>query len=807
MYRFIFSKTFRTGIIIGIVGALLAGIFFVSLIRGLPSVETIATAQVKESTRIYDRTGTTLLYELYRGERRTRIPLPDIPKTVREATISIEDKDFYSHEAISIRGIIRALIANISRGSIVQGGSTITQQLARTMFLSTNRNLIRKAKELILAFRIERQYDKDKILELYLNQVPYGGEVYGVESASQTFFKKHAKDLNLAESAVLASLPKGPSYYSPWGSRVEELLARKNLVLDRMENLGYITAQEAERAKKEEVVFAPPQTNITAPHFVNAVTKYLISTYGEEFVRTAGLTVITTLDARLQEAAQTAVAKGAARNEELYDGTNAALVAEDPKTGQILSLVGSRDYFDTENDGNFDVASLGLRQPGSTIKPFAYYTAFLKGYTPDTIVFDVPTDFNTTDNPDAAYAPENFDSIFHGPVPMRRGLGQSMNVPSVKTLYLAGVPEVVKTAQKFGLTTLTEPWRYGLALALGGGEVRLVDLVGAYSVFAADGMRHKQTMILEVRNKEGKVLEKFSDQVSQVGDTQSVRLINDILSDSDLRSGLFRSSLSLTVFPGYDVALKTGTTNDYRDAWAVGYTPSLVVGVWAGNSDNRPMQQRGSSILAAVPIWSEFLNEVISGFPHDSFPQPDPLFIDKPILNGSYIFTYELNGQMYPQLHDTLFYVEKDNPRGPQPINPGRDPQFERWETALQEWAKTNIDHYETYNESVPPGARLVGGTRSGIAIEITSPGQGTFVGSRDSLTVEGSARSSSPIASIEVFLNGAAVAKDVGRFDPPYTFRFTIQNPGLKTQNLLRVSLQTALGETAQEKIIFYEK
>ena len=397
--------------------------------------------------------------------------------------------------------------------------------------------------------------------------------------------------------------------------------------------------------------------------------------------------------------------EGAARNSELYQGRNAALVAQDPKTGQILALVGSKKYdgepepkgckpgVNCQFEGNFNVVSQGLRQPGSAFKPFAYITAFKKGYSPDTIVFDLPTEFSKYNavcpltnisysekntNP-LCFHPENFDQRFRGPVSFRNALAQSINVPSVKILYLAGLENAVKTARDFGITTLTDPGRYGLSLVLGGGEVKLLDMVGAYSVFSQEGVRHPQSLVLEVDDNHGKALEKYLDQGTQVVEPQYARLINNTLSDADARSPLFQNSLGLTVFPDREVALKTGTTNNYKDAWAIGYTPSLVVGVWAGNNDSRPMQRQGGSILAAIPIWNAFLGEAIGNYPVESFNKPDTVPEDKPMLNGEYI--------VQNKVHDILYYVNKNDPVGAFPQNPGDDPQFINWELPVNLWA------------------------------------------------------------------------------------------------------------------------
>jgi len=659
----------------------------------LPNPEEFIDGQITQSTKIYDRAGEVLLYEIHGDQKRTVIPFSDIPQYSKEATLAIEDQNFYHHAAMDWKGTLRALITNLTTGEMSQGGSTITQQLARNTFLTAEKTIQRKIKELILANWIEEKYTKDKILELYLNQIPYGTNAYGIESASQTYFNKSAKDLSLAESATLAAMIQAPSYYSPWGTHMEELINRKNYVLEQMNKLGFIDKQEEESAQKIKLVFASQNIGIIkAPHFVMMVEDYLIQKYGEDIVEKGGLRVITTLDWKLQQIAETAVENGANRNTELYQGKNAALVAQDPKTGQILALVGSKDYFDKSVDGNFNVAVQGLRQPGSSFKPFAYVTAFEKGYSPNTVIFDLPTEFssytdvcqlvniNYNDENPLCFHPQNFDGDFRGPINLRNSLAQSINVASVKILYLAGLNDTIKTAQNFGLTTINDPGRYGLSLVLGGGEVKLIDMVEAYSVFSQEGIKHNQAIILEVDSAKGDILEKYLDQATRVIDQQYPKLVNNILSDIDARAGLFQSSLNLTVFPGRDVALKTGTTNDYKDAWTLGYTPFLTIGVWAGNSDNTPMQKHAGSILAAVPIWSEFMNAALQNYPMEFFNKPDGVQENKPMMNGEYI----INGQV----HEILYYVDKTNPMGPQPLNPEYDSQFWNWELPLKNWRK-----------------------------------------------------------------------------------------------------------------------
>ena len=701
-----------------IFGLLLIGLTLLArMAKELPNPEQFVNRQITQSTKIYDRTGETLLYEIHGEEKRTIIPFEEIPKYAKQAAIAIEDQNFYTHPAFDWRSIIRALFVNLLKGRVVQGGSTITQQLAKNAFLTPERTFSRKLKELILSYWLERRYSKDEIFNLYLNQIPYGANAYGIEAASQTYFNKPAKELSLAEAAILAALPKAPSYYSPWGTHVDELKNRKNYILSQMFELKFIDKEEKIRSQNKELKFTSPNIgSIKAPHFVMMVREYLNNKYGEETIERGGLKIITTLDWPLQEIAEKAVREGAERNEELYKGKNSALVAQDAKTGQILALVGSRDYFDIENEGNFNVASQGLRQPGSSFKPFAYITAFKKGYSPETVIFDLPTEFDTSNNPLKSYRPENFDQKFRGPVTFRQGLAQSINLPSVKTLYLAGIDDTIKTAQDFGITTLKQRNRYGLSLVLGGCEIKLIEMAGAYSVFSQECIKHKQTLILKIEYSKGIILEIYIDQATRVIEPQFAKLINDILSDQETRKGLFQNSFNLTVFPDREVALKTGTSNDYKDAWAFGYTPSFVVGIWAGNNNNQPMQKHGSSILAAVPIWYNFLNKALINQPFESFNKPEPIFQVKPTLRGEYIIYYKLGDEIFPQIHNILYYVNKDDPTGPEPQNPEQNSQFKNWEEPVLLWIKNNIAEFEQYNKPIPDNAYLIEAPTSTIS-------------------------------------------------------------------------------------------
>lgn len=803
---------------------------FAVISKGLPNPEQFKDRKVIQSTKIYDRTGEILLYEIHGEEKRTVIPFEEIPDYVKKSALAVEDNNFYNHPAFSWRSILRAFLVNLTKGRIAQGGSTITQQLAKNAFLTPERTITRKIKELLVALELEKRYTKDEIFSLYLNQIPYGGNAYGIEAASQTFFHKHAKDLNLAEAVLLASLPKAPSYYSPWGSHLNKLLARKDYFLEQMYSLEYIDEEEKNRAQKTKLEFAPKLTSIKAPHFVLTVQKYLNNKYSEDFVKSSGLKVITTLDWNLQQLAEKSVLEGVKRNQELYQGYNGALVAQSATTGQILAMAGSKDYFaDPEPEGcipgrnchfegNFNVATQGLRQPGSAMKPFIYVTAFQKGYSPETIVFDLPTEF-AANNPDCpltvdfdndhkeCFHPQNFDDFFRGPVSLRDALAQSINVPSVKTLYLAGIDDTLKTARDFGITTLTERSRYGLSLVLGGGEVTLLELVGGYSVFAQEGIKHPQTLILKITDSKNEVLEEYQNNPIQVMNPQYPRLINDILSDVKTRSALFHSSLNLTVFSGHEVALKTGTTNDYRDAWSIGYTPELVVGVWAGNNDNIPMKQRGSSILAAIPMWNAFLKEALKDQPLVTFNKPEPNFSKKAILRGESVVKYKIDNKTYPQIHNILHYLDKDDPRGDWPKNPENSSQFLNWEEPVLSWAESSIPNFSTiYNLPLPPGIKEE--SEDAVlqsTITFLSQKNGDFIKTKN-INVIAQINSHFDIKTIELLFNDVLMDKRTGSFGITFNYQFSLVPKKIELQNSLKIKISDVFGNQTEQEIILFK-
>jgi len=690
-------------------GVILAAIilFWVSTLE-IPDLSTFEERRVLQSTKIYDRTGEILLYDLHQDVKRTIVPFEDISRHIKNATIAIEDDQFYNHHGIELMSILRAVFTNLSQGDLLggQGGSTITQQVIKNSILQREKTLTRKVKEWILSIKIERILSKDEILAIYLNESPYGGTIYGVEEASQSFFGKHAKDVTLAESAYLASLPQLPTFYSPYGNNRESLDQRQNLVLDRMFAKDFITEEEYNEAKAVEVVFEPQAvTGIRAPHFVMFIREQLAEKYGEEALMDRGLRVTTTLDWELQKEAERIVKEKGDINVDRFKADNAGMVATDPKTGDLLVMVGSRDYFSEVIDGNFNI-TLAERQPGSAIKPFIYATAFSKGYLPDTVVFDVKTQFSPACPADSGssaspcYAPNNYNNKFLGPVSLRNALAQSLNIPAVKVLYLAGMRDSLKLASDMGLTTLNDPDRYGLTLVLGGGEVKLIDMTYAYSVFANEGLKAEPRSILKIEDSRGNLVEENQVTTRRVMDKNVAQMISNVLSDNVARTPLWGAN-SLVNFPNRSVASKTGSTNSLRDAWLMGYAPNLAVGTWVGNNNNSPMGG-GLSGLIVTPMWREFMDIALAKLPAESFNQPVINRVGvKPIIRGEYIDTNVLMeilenntpinlASVYANTHNILHYVDRSNPLGPEPINPNSDGQYQNWEYAVQKWKLEN---------------------------------------------------------------------------------------------------------------------
>lgn len=582
----------------------------------LPSPYKLNVRERPLTTQILDRQG-RVLYQIYEGQNRKLVSLDELPPSLIWATIAIEDQHFLSHPGVDPLGILRALKIDLVKNE-TQGGSTITQQLIKNTLLTPERTFSRKLKEVILAFWVEQIYNKKEILQMYFNEAPYGGPAWGIEAASEMYFGKQAKDLNLTESSYLAGLPVSPTEYSPYGTHPEKGEIRQKEVLRRMVEDGYITQAQAQKALEQKLKFQPPLIDIKAPHFVMYIRSLLASKYGERTVAQGGLKVKTTLDLNIQEMAEAIVAEQVGKLSPLRV-TNGAAMVTDAKNGQILAMVGSKNYFD-DNQGNFNV-TLGLRQPGSAIKVVTYATAFKEGFGPGNILLDTPTTFpNPWGKP---YSPVNYDGAFHGPVTIRTALGSSYNVPAVKMLGTVGLPKMLKTAKDMGITTLNKTEDYGLSLTLGGGEVRMVEMMSVYGTLASLGVNFPPQAILEVWDSYGNLLDNHQEAEGKRVLTEEVTyLLTNILTDNNARTPAFGPN-SLLKIDGYEVAVKTGTSDNKRDNWAFGFTPEFVVGAWVGNNDNSPMDPRlTSGITGAAPIWHDLMSNLLVNHPKVAFKQP-----------------------------------------------------------------------------------------------------------------------------------------------------------------------------------------
>jgi len=749
--------------------------------KDLPTPEKLAARKATESTKIFDRDG-NLLYTT--GEkRRTVINADQMPQVIRQATVAIEDKDFYKHHGLNFKGIARAIVADVTSGKRSQGGSTITQQFVKNALLSPKKTFTRKIKEAILSIELEQTKSKDEILTLYLNEIPYGGNVYGVQEASKMFFGKDAKDLTLSEATTLAALPQSPTYYSPYGSHTDALFARKNKVLVNMVEMGYITDKQADEAKSaapnsKDKKFAKRQENIKAPHFVMFVRERLVELYGEQIVNEGGLQVTTTLNSELQNMGQEAIDSGASKLSS-YGASNAALVSVDPKTGQILSMLGSKDYFNTDNDGNVNV-TVADRQPGSSFKPIAYATAFKKQYNPATTLFDVKTDF------DGNYSPDNYDGRTHGAVSARYALANSLNIPAVKMLSLAGIKNTIDTASDLGITTLTDPNRYGLALVLGGGEVKPLEMAGAYATFANGGQRATVTPFMKIQDSSGKTLYEYKDgkNVKSALDPQIAYEITDILSDNDVRRDIFGTSL---VVGDYKVAVKTGTTQEFRDAWTCGTTPTLSTVVWVGNNDNTKMRAGADGSVVAAPIFRNYMQRALSKIGTEDFKRPSGIqevtvekFSNKlPTSNSQQLIKDIFASWQVPTQKDNVNIVVKVNKsngliatdstpaslieeRVYRDIHSER-PDYPNWENPVRAWAAANgfvgkppSGKDDSYDGKMP-------------TVNITSPSNGQSYATGSTVSVSANASASNGVKEV-VFKLGNATSTDKGS---PYTASF----------------------------------
>ncbi|HXS14695.1 MAG TPA: PBP1A family penicillin-binding protein [Candidatus Saccharimonadales bacterium] len=686
----------------GLIGIIIIGVgAFIWFGRDLPQPGKLINNSLAQSTRIYDRNG-TLLYSAYKTQNRIYVKLSDIPANLQHATISIEDKNFYTNSGFSLTGYLRSALDLIIYRKIVSGGSTLTQQLVKNVLLTQQQTFSRKIKELMLSLQVDKLYSKNQILEMYLNDVPYGGANIGVEAASEAYFGKHVKDLDLGQSAFLAGLPQAPSTYDPFGGHTY-YLARTSDVLDAMRQQGYIT-QSQENSAYDEIKNTKftQDMSIRAPHFVMYVLAQLNQMYGEQEVQNGGLQVTTSLDYNIQQSAENAVKTELDKLGKSYHVTNGAVVVRDPKTGDILAMVGSKDYYDTSNDGNFN-ASTGSRQPGSSLKPIMYATAFEKGYTPASEIMDVQTEFPgaTASQP---YIPGNYNGKFNGPIQLRFALGNSLNIPAVKMLANVGIKDVMQNAYNMGIQnwepTSENIANVGLSLVLGGRETSLLDETTAYGVFATGGYRHDPVAILKVTNSNGSTLYQANPgQGTRVMPENITFLISHILSDNNARLIDFGPYNSLVV-PGQTVSAKTGTTNDFKDNWTLGYNSSYVVGVWVGNNDDTPMGSIASGITGAAPIWNDVMRSILKGKPSDTWLQHPPsdvvaMSVDAtfgglpypgmPTRTEYFIKGTEPTTQspVYQQFNGKLYYVVREN-------DPVSTDGVNRWQIGIDNWIHQN---------------------------------------------------------------------------------------------------------------------
>lgn len=651
-------------------------LFFIT--TPLPDVNIIKNVVSRQSIVLEDRNG-EFLFDFSENEKRTYVPIGEISQNIINATIAIEDHKFYKHGGIRWDAFFRAAIYNTLTQSFSHGGSTITQQVIKNVFLTNEKKINRKIKELLLAPKLEKQLNKDKILEIYLNTIPFGGVLYGVGEASHSFFNKSASDLTISESAYLAAILNAPSFFSPYGHNKRALEKRKNKILELMLEYNFITREEYITSQKENNFFQlKNKFTIQAPHFVFYVKDELEKKYGEGLRPLEGQRIQTSLDLKLQKKVQKLIDDATKTLEKNYGGNNVATVVLSVKTGEIISLVGSKNYFDLEIDGRVNIIN-SKRQPGSTIKPIIYSQAFEKGLLPETILYDVPTQFtygcnkslfrSTKEN--KCYSPKNYTQTFVGPVSIRSALAQSINIPAVKTLYLANIKDVISLAKKSGITTLDKhPSNYGLSFALGSAEVKPIELAQLYSIFANDGSLIPYTW------------EKINSPVNktQVISEQTSKKITDILSDNDARAPVFgyNSPLNITSIP---VAVKTGTTNNSRDIWVVGYSPDVVVLVWHGNTKGGFLENNASGLSLSKLFRNIILTATetygtMSFFTKDTSPKQNN---NIPIISG----------KINEEEHTILHYIDKNNYFSqPKPHN--KDPQYVNWEFAVQDWIKNN---------------------------------------------------------------------------------------------------------------------
>lgn len=763
----------------GVLGVfLLLAAAFAWYSRDLPSPDKVVR-QEGFSTKILARNGEEL-YDVHGNVAREPVNFNNVPVPLREATVAVEDKNFYQHQGFDPLGMVRASFNTIVRGKL-QGGSTLTQQLVKNVLLTSERSLPRKLKEFVLSVQIEKRFTKDQILQMYLQEAPYGGSAVGVETAAQMYFGKPVKELSLVESAFLAGMPQSPTHYSPYGSDPKAYIGRTEHVLRRMREDGYINAKQEKDADSQlpNIQFEPSGAQIQAPHFVMYVRDLLSQQFGEDLVENGGLKVTTTLDFSLQQKTQATVLEEVDKVQKSLNISNGAAIVLNPQNGEILAMVGSKDFLSKEIDGQVNV-TLRPRQPGSAIKPITYVAAFHKGFTPATMMVDTKTEFDSGD-PAKPYAPENYDGKFRGPVQLRYALGSSLNIPSVKLLQLVGLTDMLNMAHNMGISTLDSSAdilrRVGLSVTLGGGEIKLIDLVSAYSAFSNGGKRVDPVAILKVEDSNGKTLYEHKETMGkQVLTPQEAFLITSILSDNTARLLTFGQN-SLLNMGSRPVAVKTGTTNDRRDNWAIGWSKTAIVGTWVGNNDNTPMKEVASGVSGASPIWRRVMLESLTAYPsgnfdvpsgvsqkdvdtisgyvaHDGWPSRPEYFIDGTVPDGT------------DPIHVNLAVCKSDgNLAGPVEIAQGDTEQKEfivlkapttlgkadqdRLQKGIDDWVSTQGD--VRYH---PPTGQCSSGNAA--AISIKQPQDQSTI-STNNVDWEGTVASSQSVKQVEILVNGAS--------------------------------------------------
>ncbi|MEK7527823.1 MAG: transglycosylase domain-containing protein [Patescibacteria group bacterium] len=750
---------------------------FVWFSKDLPSPIKVVRREGYTS-RIYDRNG-ELIYDVYKDAKRTPVLWEDVPEFFKKATIAVEDKEFYKHRGFDPLTPFR-IIKNLFYFRKLTGGSTLTQQLVKNVLLTSEVSITRKIKEFILAVQIEARYKKDEILLMYLNEAPYGGSAWGVGAGSEQYFGKAAKDLNFAESVILAGLPQRPNAYSPFSKTPTAYIARSEHVLTRMVEDGYITEDQKKETMPEikGYKFFENKSQLLAPHFIFWIKDELAKKYGEDLVEGGGLKITTTLDLKIQRETQKIVSEEVDKGEKLGFSNGAAIVI-DPTNGQILAMVGSRDYFSTKTDGKFNVATQALRQPGSAIKPITYLTAIKKGYTASSLIMDTPVIFPASNAALKDYSPQNYTGKYIGPLSLRTALGNSINISAVKTLARVGLVNMLRQAYEMGLSTL-EPTaenlrRYGLSVTLGGADVRMIDMGVAYSAFANWGEKVEPLGVLKVEDSKGRVLEEYrSVDGKAVMTPQEAFIISNILADNSAREITFGAVNSL-VIPNYSVAVKTGTTNDKRDNWTIGWTPNLLSVVWVGNNDNSPMGKVASGVSGASPIWRKIMLSTLPSrnkqdFPipdkivsvevdrvsgwaaHDSFPSRSEYFIDGTQPNGPDLIHLKLKvcldkaGLATPEDVANGSFDEKEYFRFVE-TDPVSTDGKNRWQEGIDSWINQQGDK-DKYN---PPADYCRGGGQ--VVVNIDAPGDHSTQGS--SFDVKIGTNSLKKITEVKLWVNG----------------------------------------------------